>query len=210
MALAQRIQYCAAAAFLGASLVCAGCASVWEDYTVFRSPVDTLEVTSSKWAPPGSFGGEEDVRGTIDIVKTGGSVSKIGSHAIRLPSNPMRPITAFDYEFPDTCGGHRFRVYEAGDVRILEYAYTAASGKSHIIRDYVDGPGPFIQAGLWNAYDHTGDSVSTMSLQYAKRGSRLLKGTYSQGPVTGLDASTRRVLGAAYDRALRDSQACRR
>lgn len=182
---------------------------MWEDYTIFRSPVETMEVTTSEWAPPGTYGGEADVRGTVDIVKTAGSVSKIGSHAIRLPRSPMRSITAFDYEFPDTCGGHRFRVYEAGDTQILEYAYEPSKGDARVIRDYVTGPSPFIEAGLWNAYDHTGDSISTMSLQFARRGSRLLKGTYSQGPVTGLDASTRRVLGAAYDRALRDSRACR-
>jgi len=185
-----------------------GCASPWDDYVTFRAPIETMEVTSSVWTPPGVYGGEADVRGTVDIVKMVGNVSKIGSHAIRLPSNPIRTITKFDYEFPDACGGHRFRVYEAGGTQILEYAYMPSEGKAYIIRDYVSGPNPFIQAGLWTAYDHTGDSVSDMRMQFARRGSGILTGTYSQGPVTGLDLSARRALGTAYDRALRDSQAC--
>jgi len=189
--------------------MCGGCASLWEDFETFRAPIEMTEVTTSVWAPPGVYGGEADVHGTVDIVKTVGNASKIGSHAIRLPSNPIQTITTFDYEFPNVCGGHRFRVYEAGGTQILEYAYRPPEGKAHVIRDYVSGPNPFIQAGLWTAYDHTGDSVSGMRMQFAKRGSGILTGTYSQGPVTGLDPSARRVLGAAYDRALRDSHACR-
>jgi hypothetical protein len=193
---------------LSASPLFGGCASLWEDYSTFRVPVGMTEVTTSVWAPPGVYGGEADVRGTVDIVKTVGDVSEIGSHAIRLPSNPLRTITAFDYEFPDNCGGHHFRVYEANGTQILEYAYAPPIGKGRVIRDYVSGPSPFIEAGLWTAYDHTGDSVSDMDLTFASRGSGILTGTYSQGPVTGLDRSARRVLGRAYDRALRDSQAC--
>ena len=195
--------------FLGASVLFGGCASLWDDYSTFRVPVEMTEVTSSVWVPPGVYGGEADVRGTVDIVKTVGDVSEIGSHAIRLPSNPLRTITAFDYEFPDICGGHHFRVYEANGTQILEYAYAPPDGKGHVIRDYVTGPNPFIGAGLWTAYDHTGDSVSDMDLTFSSRGSGIFTGTYSQGPVTGLDRSARRVLGRAYDRALRDSQACR-
>ena len=156
-----------------------------------------------------TYGVEDSVRGTVDVVKTAGDVRQISSHAIRLPSNPLRTITAFEYAFPADCGGHHFRVYEADGTQILEYAYAPAVGKEYIIRDYISGPSPFIQAGLWTAYDHTGDSVSDMSLKYARRGSGILAGTYSQGPVTGLDPSSKRVLGAAYDRALRDSDGCR-
>jgi hypothetical protein len=195
--------------FLSVSLMCGACASLWDVYATFRAPVEMTEVSSSVWAPPGVYGGEADVRGTVDIVKTIGNVSEIGSHAVRLPSNPIRTITTFDYEFPGSCGGHRFRVYEAGRTQILEYDYVPPRGKAYLIRDYVSGPSPFIKAGLWTAYDHTGDSVSDMRMQYAKRGSGILTGTYSQGPVTGLDPSARRVLGIAYDRALRDSHACR-
>lgn len=155
------------------------------------------------------YGVEDDVRGTVDFVKTVGDVSQISSRAIRLPSNPLHTITAFDYEFPENCGGHHFRVYEAVGTQILEYAYAPPGGKGHIIRDYISGPSPFIGAGLWTAYDHTGGSVSDMNLTFASRGSGIMTGTYSQGPVTGLDPSVRRVLGSAYDRALRDSQACR-
>lgn len=186
-----------------------GCASWWEGSTTFRVPVETIEVTTSVWVPPGVYGVEADVRGTVDIVKKVGDENKISSHAIRLPSNPLRTITTFDYEFPDNCGGHHFRVYEADGIQILEYAYAPQVGRGYVIRDYISGPSPFIQAGLWTAYDHTGDGVSDMRMQFGMRGSGILTGTYSQGPVTALDQSARRVLGTAYDSALHDSLDCR-
>ena len=211
MVVAKRMRRLVSGISVGTLLVLSGCAFIWEESTTFRAPVEMTEVTSSVWAPPGSYGTEADVRGTVDVVKAIGDISEIGSHAIRLPSHPLSSITTFEYAFPETCGGHRFRVYEAGGTQILEYAYAPREGKSYFIRDYVAGPSPFIQAGLWSAYDHTGDSsVPDMRVQFAKRGSGILKGTYSQGPVTGLDASSRRVLGAAYDRALHDLRSCRR
>ena len=193
---------------LGAALLCAGCATMMEGLETFWGRTGVPDASTSQQAAR-VYGVEDDVRGTVDIIKTVGQVSHISSRAIRLPSNPLRTITAFDYEFPDDCGGHHFRVYEADDTQILEYAYAPLEGRGHVIRDYISGPNPFIGAGLWTAYDHTGDSVSNMSLTFASRGSGILTGTYSQGPVTGLDPSAKRVLGMAYDRALRDSQACR-
>jgi len=202
---------------LAACLLTGGCATFVEGLTTFldTSP-DTVgtslgqEVTATYGIEDTAiYGVEENVRGTVDVVKRAGDVRQISSRAIRLPSNPLRTITAFDYEFPDVCGGHHFRVYEADGTQILEYAYAPIQGKHYMIRDYVSGPNPFIRAGLWSAYDHTSDGVSDMSLRYARRGSGILAGTYSQGPVTRLDPSSKRELGAAYDRALRDSEGCR-
>lgn len=193
---------------LGTSVLGGGCASLMEDFAAFWGPAGAPESNISQQTAA-IYGVEDDVRGTVDIVKTIGDVSYISSRAIRLPRNPLSTITAFDYEFPENCGGHHFRVYEANGTQILEYTFAPQDGKEHIIRDYVSGPNPFIQPGLWTAYDHTGDSVSDMNLKFARRGSGILTGTYSQGPVTGLDPSAKRVLGAAYDRALRDSDDCR-
>lgn len=192
---------------LGAALLSGGCATLWDGFASLWQRTDAPASSTSK---PGddSYGGESDVRGTIDIIKTVGDVSQIGSHSIRLPRNPLRTITKFDYAFPESCGGHHFRVYEADGTQILEYAYSPVVGRQYIIRDYITGPSPFIQAGLWSAYDHTEDSVANMKVAFASRGSGVLKGTYSQGPVTGLEPSARRMLGRAYDRALRDSQGC--
>ena len=210
MNVVDRMQTVVTGIVCSVALLCAGCSTVLrEDYTTFRAPIDSDEVTSSVWMPSGVYGGEADVLGTVELVKTIGKSSKIGSHAIRLPSRPMHAVTTFDYVFPDSCGGHHFRVYESDGTQILEYAYAPSNGKPYAIRDYVTGPSPFIRAGLWTAYDHTGESVSGMRVQFAKRGDGMLAGTYSQGLVTGLDASSRRVLGTAYDRALRDTYACR-
>jgi len=200
---------------LGVCLLSGGCATFWEGFSSYWDAPATAEpglgqeVTATYGVEETiTYGAERNVRGTVDVIKTAGDVSRISSHAIQLPSNPLRTITAFEYEFPDHCGGHHFRVYEADGTQILEYQYAPPSGDEHFIRDYVSGPNPFIEAGLWTAYDHTGDGVSDMTLKYAKRGSGILAGTYSQGPVTGLDARSKRMLGAAYDRALRDSVGC--
>ena len=202
---------------LAACLLSGGCATFSDGFAkLWTASPDTVEtgigqeVTATYGnEEPAIYGVEQNVRGTVDVVKTAGDVRQISSRAIRLPSNPLRTITAFDYAFPDDCGGHHFRVYEADGTQILEYAYAPTQGKHYIIRDYVSGPSPFIRAGLWSAYDHTSDGVSDMSLKYARRGSGILVGTYSQGPVTRLDPSSKRTLGVAYDRALRDSEGCR-
>lgn len=192
---------------LGASTLLGGCASLLEGFSALWDSQGAAETASSQ-PTAAVYGVEDNVRETVDIIKTAGEMTRISSHAIRLPSNPLRTITAFDYAFPDDCGGHHFRVYEADGTQILEYAYAPQGGKPQFIRDYISGPSPFIRAGLWTAYDHTGDSVADMDVKFARRGSGILAGTYSQGPVTGLDASAKRVLGAAYDRALRDSDSC--
>lgn len=202
-------KYAIGTAALSIFLACTGCVSLWEDYTTVRVPANFETVSSYSNRNGGIYGGESEVRDTVATVKTVGQVNEVSRHAIRLPSKPMQSITTFDYKFPAACGGHRFRVYEAGSTQILEYAYVPDSGHTYTIRDYVSGPNPFIRAGLWSAYDHTGESIDDMRFQFAKRGTRLLKGTYSQGLVTGLDATSRRALGAAYDRALSDSRSCR-
>ena len=121
-ALVKKMRLTVTCFLLGACLLFAGCATLLDG---FASLFDRKGAPES--APvqrtAAVYGLENDVRGTVDIVKTAGVVSLISSHAIRLPSNPLRTITAFDYEFPANCGGHHFRVYEANGTQILEYAY---------------------------------------------------------------------------------------
>ncbi len=194
-------------------MLCGGCATLLEGFAALRDRMAAPEGSASQQSLEAygleAYGIENDIRGTVDIIKTVGEVRLISSRAIRLPSNALSAITTFNYEFPDVCGGHQFRVYEADNLQILEYEYAPVAGRSYVIRDYISGPNPFIQAGLWTAYDHTSDSISKMSMRFARRGSGVLVGTYSQGPVTGLNLSDRRTLGMAYDRALRDSRDCR-
>lgn len=152
---------------------------------------------------------EAEVRDTVDTVKVSGNVSVISSRALRLPSRPLNSITAYNYAFPMACGGHHFRVYEANGTQILEFEYVPSGGRSYVIRDYITGPSPFVQPGLWTAYDHTADGVSGMTMLFEARGSGILRGTYSQGPVTGLDVSLQRVLANAYQEALHDTYRCR-
>ena len=156
----------------------------------------------------GQFSDELAVQATIGTIKSQGSQNRVSSRAIRLPERPLGEIAVFGYRFPQSCGSHEFRVLEASEMQILEYRYAAQDGDSYMIRDYVSGPSPFVQAGLWSAYDHTAGSISTMTSQFQQRGKGMFNGVYSQGLVTGLPAAQQRALGNAYRQALSDVFAC--
>ena len=159
--------------------------------------------------PTAAYGDRHAVEATIGAVKSQGQMDRLSSRAIRLPEKPLGEIAVFGYQFPATCGAHEFRVYETDDAQILEYNYAGSDGESHKIRDYVSGSSPFVEPGLWSAFDHTADSISTMTSQVSQRGDRMINGAYSSGLVTGLPDVEQRVLGNAYRRALSDVYACR-
>ncbi len=154
------------------------------------------------------YGNDIAIRQTIDAVITHGSHNRLSSQAIRLPERPLGEIAVFGYQFPENCGGHEFRVLEAQDTQILEYSYIASDGDTRTIRDYISGPSPFVQPGLWSAYDHTADSISTMTSKFEQRGAGMFNGVYSQGLVTNLAVVEQRALGSAYRQALRDVYDC--
>jgi len=157
---------------------------------------------------PGQFGDDFVVRATIGTVKSQGSQDRLSSRAVHLPERSLGEIVVFDYQFPQSCGGHDFRVLETSETQILEFEYAANNGDTHMIRDYVSGPSPFVQAGLWSTYDHTADSISTMTSQFEQRGDGILNGVYSQGLVTSLSVAEQRAFGNAYRDALNDVYDC--
>lgn len=187
-----------------ASALCSACASS----ASVAGGAQSADINAHAFAQSGQFGHGYAVRSTIGTVKTQGSQDRLGSRAIHLPEQPLGGITAFAFQYPSQCGGHEFHVYEADGVQILEYNYAARDGESHNIRDYIAGPSPFVQPGLWTAYDHTADSISTMTPQYEKRGDRMFTGVYSQGLVTNLPSYDQKYLGQAYQKALSDAFAC--
>lgn len=159
--------------------------------------VATVEVETGD-----SYGDGSTVLAVVGAVKSQGVRHYISSRAIRLPEQPMGEIAVFDYQFPANCGAHVFRVYETQDAQILEYDYAGRDGRSHVIRDYVASPSPFVRPGLWSAFDHTAGNISTMTSQVGQRGDRMFHGAYSQGLVTNLPESEQRALGTAYEQAL--------
>ena len=154
------------------------------------------------------YGNESAVQATIDAVKLQGNAQRVSSMAIRLPKRPLGEIAVYTHQYPEDCGSHEFRVFEAAETQILEYHHSGHDGKSHMIRDYVAGPSPFVAPGLWSAYDHTADSISTMTAKLEQRGDRLFDGVYSQGFVTDLPNVEQRALGDAYQKALNDVSSC--
>ena len=187
---------------VAATLVaCTACVSTGSSGASAKSPALTKNSV-------GSYGDEYAVQAAVGTIKLQGSQGRVSSRAIRLPERPLGEIAVFGYQFPATCGGHEFRVYEAQGMQILEYQYAALDGKSHMIRDYIAGPSPFVEPGLWTAYDHTADSISTMTSQFEQRGDRMFNGVYSQGLVTSLPDVEQRTLGSAYQKAISDAFTC--
>ena len=166
------------------------------------------DTSANATTSPGQFGDEFVVQATIGTIKSQGSQDRLSSRAIRLPERPLDEIAVFDYQFPQSCGGHEFRVLEASETQILEFQYAANDGHTYMIRDYVSGPSPFVKAGLWGAYDHTAGSISKMTTQFEQRGGGMFNGVYSQGLVTSLPAVEQRALGSAYQQALNDVYDC--
>ena len=164
--------------------------------------------TDSSTTSSVQFGDDFVVQATIGTIKSQGSQDRLSSRAIRLPERPLDEIVVFDYNFPQSCGGHDFRVLETGETQILEFEYAANGGDTYMIRDYVSAPNPFVRAGLWSAYDHTANSLSTMTSQVEQRGDGMFNGVYSQGLVTGLPVAEQRALGSAYQEALYDVYNC--
>ncbi len=191
------------------TVVCAGCETMGNlGFGANSGDTKSTETNADLGDLSGLYGDEYAVRVTIGTIKTQGSLNRLGSHAIRLPEQPLSEISVFNYQFPSSCGGHEFRVYEADSLQILEYEYAPVAGRSYVIRDYVSASNPFVKPGLWTAYDHTADSIATMSSQFEKRGYGMFNGVYSQGLVTNLPAEDQLELGNAYRRALGDVNGC--
>jgi len=192
------------------AITCAACAPMGSSgYSSSLGGTEPMSLTSDTNQSVNQYGNDFAIEQTIRAVIRNGSEDRLSSHAIRLPERPLSEIAVFGYRFPSICGGHEFRVYEAKGMQILEYSYAAQDGDKHMIRDYVSGPSPFVQAGLWTAYDHTADSISTMTTQFEKRGDGMFNGVYSQGLVTGLPAVEQRALGNAYQQAISEVYDCR-
>jgi hypothetical protein len=196
-------------ALLAAAAVCAGCGST---SGLGTSKTETAPTAAARGGVAsgqyGQYGNADAVEATISTVKLQGHEDLLSSRAVRLPERPLGQIAVYGYRFPPSCGAHEFRVYEAEGTQILEYRFADQHGRTQAIRDYIQGPSPFAAPGLWTAYDHTENSISTMKSQVEQRGDRLFKGVYSRGLVTGLADAEQRALGAAYQRAIGDAYAC--
>lgn len=152
---------------------------------------------------------EAEIVDTMSTVKASGTHQVVRSNAIRLPMQTLHPITIYAYQYPASCGSHFFRVLESGETEILEYSHLRPEdGTVFVIRDYVRGPSPFIEPGLWTSYDHTAMDIPDMMARLAKTSSAVTPHTYSQGLVTGLATMTQQELDVAYRSALKTASEC--
>lgn len=188
-------------------VACTACVSTGDSTAGITGGVTSSPTRSGGSA--GLYGDEYAVQATIGTIKLQGNQDRMSSRAIRLPERPLGEIAVFGYQFPLSCGGHEFRVYETQDTQILEYQYDSNVGGTQMIRDYISSPSPFVKPGLWSAYDHTAGSISTMTSQFEQQTGKSMKGVYSQGLVTNLPDAEQRALGSAYQQALSDVYDCR-
>ena len=186
--------------------LCTGCASFVD--SVFRSQSQPISSNDPSAHPYGEFGRQPNVLSTLRTVKAAGSVRVLGSHAVHLPIKPLSAVTVFDYQLPEACGGHSFRVYEFEQTQILEYVYVRENGQQESIRDYITGPSPFVKPGLWTSYDHTARGIGEMRTEFVGTNARRAPSVYSRGLVTGLEGVAQRELDVAYRRALVFAESC--
>ncbi len=195
-----------ACSLLVSSLVCGGCASFVE--TLFDSRNGPTPLQTGDKRAYSSFGLQPDVYTTVAKVRDAGAVTHLASRAVRLPKRPVGAVTAYEYQLPQSCGSHRFRVYEFEQTQILEYLYDRPDGGQDQIRDYVEGPSAFIKPGLWTSFDHTRSGMSQMRTDVVRTRSNLVPSVYSRGLVSGLAEMTKHDLDVAYRRALIFAEYC--
>ncbi len=175
-----------------------GCASISENEPSYENP----------YADEPGYGESFDVLSAIGTIKREGNLVVLSSTAVRLPERPLSNIDSYSLKLPTQCGGHEFVLLETGDTQILEFHFAADTGDVVRVRDYISNGRPFVQAGLWGAYDHTVDGLQNMSSRVEDRGDSVLAGSYSQGFVSSLPQVEKDAIGFAYAQALSDTSTC--
>jgi len=159
----------------------------------------------------GPYGDKQDIITLIDTIKQNSTKTTISNRAVNLPNKPANlMLTVYDFKAPGECGGNNFHVYEGEALQILQFDFLE-DGKTTRIRDYTQGPTPFVSAGLWGPYDHTDGTAMEMCLlagNGSKDGMGLMEGGYEIGWVTDIVDWKRAELGTAYANAVRTTSHC--
>ena len=159
----------------------------------------------------GPYGDEPDVIALINTIKHNSSPAIISNRALNLPNKPANlMLTVYDFKTPDECGGYNFHVYEGEELQILQFDFPE-DGKITRIRDYTQGPTPFVSAGLWGPYDHTDGTTMEMCLlagDGSKDGMALMEGGYEIGWITNIVDWKQAELGTGYADAVKASNRC--
>ncbi|HHJ17844.1 MAG TPA: hypothetical protein ENJ80_14220 [Gammaproteobacteria bacterium] len=159
----------------------------------------------------GPYGDKHDVIALINTIKRTSSPAIISNRALNLPNKPANlMLTVYDFRAPAECGGYTFHVYEGNELQILQFDFPE-NGKIIRIRDYTQGPTPFVSAGLWGPYDHTDGTTMDMCLlagDAGKDGMGLMEGGYEIGWITNIVDWKQAELGTEYANAVSASNRC--
>ena len=114
-------------AIVGISCLFAGCAGFFEFFSGSGAGSEQAAISAETDAKSADSGEDDAVREVIAYVRSAGTAEEIGSTAVKLPTQVYDSITRYQYEFPASCGGQVFRLYESLDTQILEYEYVSPS-----------------------------------------------------------------------------------
>lgn len=200
-----------------------GCSSVPEQQQT-RGPFETVElalgsdgqkrpyiVFDNKRYISGPYGDQDEISSLVDTIKGNSTPVTVSNRSINLPNKAANlMLTVYDYTAPDACGGHSFHVYEGDELQILQFDYPTERDIT-CIRDYTQGPTPFVSPGLWGPYDHTDETAMDMCLLAGdadKDGMGLLEGGYEIGWITNIVDWKQAELGNEYANAVSTTNRC--
>lgn len=158
----------------------------------------------------GPYGNPHDISAVIDTIEHRSTPQQVSVRGVNLTDVPAYSfISVYRYRFPRACGGQRFQLFKGDGIEILEYDDTQTGAAPVKIRDYVQGPGPFVGPGLWGPYDSTSNAPTILVSGTARQGGMgLMKGTYAIGWLTTLSTAQQVALGKDYQRAVRLAARC--
>ena len=161
----------------------------------------------------GPYGDKTDILALINTIKANSTPSTISNRAVNLPNKPANlALTVYNYRAPRECGSYNFHVYEGDQLQILQFDYPE-DNKTTRIRDYTQGPTPFVSAGLWGPYDHTDGTAVEMCLLAGdgrKDGMGLMESGYEIGWITNIADWKQAELGTEYAKAVKTTYHCLR
>ncbi|MGA7801929.1 MAG: hypothetical protein WCC36_14070 [Gammaproteobacteria bacterium] len=202
------------AAWLGCAQL-AGCGAVRQPGTgqqiaAAPGPEQPYRTVGGKRYISGPYGSARDVTAVISMIEHHSVPQQLSVRGVDLPDVPAYSfISVYRHTFPKDCGALRFQLFKGDGIEILEYDDRQVGTTPVKIRDYVQGPGPFVGPGLWGPYDSTSNAPVILLPGSARQGGMgLMKGTYAIGWVTTLSPTQQVTLGKDYQQAVRRAAQC--
>ena len=156
------------------------------------------------------YGDAKAIMAVAKTVEQKGTRSRARIRNFRITDgvgSEARALERFDYEFPPTCGGHRFSYFIGTDYTALGLHY-----HDRVVLDVLSGAGGFTAPRLWGPNDQVLNELVPMKFvagEADKDGIGLLTASYVVGLLADLPADKLEEYGQAYAAAVNAARACR-